>query len=466
MASACFHWRNDEARYCSKERRSSLLGALTAAARSAGVAGADGAGADPAASPVSTSRTTSHFVGKQRSDVRKATAIVNGDGHHRHRRRPAARAGRARQPDPACRPRRCERFCAQVLRNLIDEIAARSRRPSSRTSRSSDQEIERLLRTRRQQFPSQTPQAFSAYLCARSAPPSASLKRQIRGELAWQRLQRAEIEPFVNVGDEEVQGGDRPDDAVARHRRNIMSPKSSCRRPPRPRPQVAGQCRPTSSSRSAAARPSRPMRANSPKPRPRRSAAISAGCAPSSCPRSSPSAVQQMPVGAISEPIPIPGGFSIIAAGRQAPVVLTADPRDAVLSLMQMSVALPAGYDPRAGGGARPAARPGRPRAWAAAARAPAAAQTIGAEVVANDQVRVRDLPPALQQMLLNLSVGQATRRSARPERLSVLVLCGRDDPPAASRAELRTRSTNQMERGAGRQRARSVTCATCGAMR
>ena len=32
--------------------------------------------------------------------------------------------------------------------------------------------------------------------------------------------------------------------------------------------------------------------------------------------------------------------------------------------------------------------------------------------------------------MLLDLSVGQATPAFGSPERISVLVLCGRDDPP------------------------------------
>jgi peptidyl-prolyl cis-trans isomerase SurA len=35
--------------------------------------------------------------------------------------------------------------------------------------------------------------------------------------------------------------------------------------------------------------------------------------------------------------------------------------------------------------------------------------------------------------MLLTLSIGQATPPFGSPERISVLVLCGRDDPPAAS---------------------------------
>jgi peptidyl-prolyl cis-trans isomerase SurA len=47
--------------------------------------------------------------------------------------------------------------------------------------------------------------------------------------------------------------------------------------------------------------------------------------------------------------------------------------------------------------------------------------------------VRVRDLPPALQSMLLNLSIGQSTTPFGTfEEGVRVLVLCGRDDPGAA----------------------------------
>jgi peptidyl-prolyl cis-trans isomerase SurA len=52
---------------------------------------------------------------------------------------------------------------------------------------------------------------------------------------------------------------------------------------------------------------------------------------------------------------------------------------------------------------------------------------------VSNDQVRVRDLPAPLQQPLLALSVGQATAPFGSEERVSVLVLCGRDEPAPVS---------------------------------
>jgi peptidyl-prolyl cis-trans isomerase SurA len=65
---------------------------------------------------------------------------------------------------------------------------------------------------------------------------------------------------------------------------------------------------------------------------------------------------------------------------------------------------------------------------------AEAAATSIGAEVITNDQVRVRDLPPALQSTLLALGVGQATAPfGSSSDRVSILILCGRDDPDPAT---------------------------------
>ena len=57
-------------------------------------------------------------------------------------------------------------------------------------------------------------------------------------------------------------------------------------------------------------------------------------------------------------------------------------------------------------------------------------------EVVESDQVKMRDLPTALQEMMLQMQVGQATRPfGSIEEGVRVLVLCGRDmaDPTAPS---------------------------------
>jgi peptidyl-prolyl cis-trans isomerase SurA len=127
----------------------------------------------------------------------------------------------------------------------------------------------------------------------------------------------------------------------------------------------------------------------------------------------------------------VPGGFSIVALADKRQI-LVADPRDALLSLMQMSLTIPAGST-RAQIEARATQLGTTTQAMGGCGRSAEVAAGIGAEVVSNDQVRVRDLPPALQQMLLGLSVGQASPPFGSPERVSVLILCGRDDPAAAN---------------------------------
>ena len=290
------------------------------------------------------------------------------------------------------------------------------------------------------------------------------MKRQIRGEIAWQRLQRRQIEPFVTVGDDEVQAVIARLERAARHRR-ISGRRDLHLRDARNRGRGAGQCR--------ADRPADPRRRLlrglcppiSPKRRPPRVGGDLGWVRAEQLPDELAALVRQMPVGAISDPIPVPGGYSIVALvdTRQ---VLVADPRDARAQPDADVGRAARRARRRRRRGARPAARPRPPRRWAAAAAPPATAQRLGAELISNDQVRVRELPPPLQQMLLSLSVGQATPPFGSPERISVLVLCGRDDPPAATAPELRRRSIDSMQRAAGRTAARSVTCATSGGTR
>ena len=62
------------------------------------------------------------------------------------------------------------------------------------------------------------------------------------------------------------------------------------------------------------------------------------------------------------------------------------------------------------------------------------AAADIGAEVVDNDQLTVRDLPPALQEMVLKMQVGQATPPfGSAAEGISSLVLCGVTEAPSGN---------------------------------
>ena len=62
------------------------------------------------------------------------------------------------------------------------------------------------------------------------------------------------------------------------------------------------------------------------------------------------------------------------------------------------------------------------------------AAQSVNATVVANDAIKVRDLPDQLQPSLLELQVGQSTPPfGSIQDGVSVLMLCGRDDAKSAN---------------------------------
>jgi len=138
-------------------------------------------------------------------------------------------------------------------------------------------------------------------------------------------------------------------------------------------------------------------------------------------------ALRELPAGSISNPIPVPGGFSIIAV-QDTRKILTPDPRDAVLSLKQISIAFPKGTS--------------RAEAEPIVGRFAEASKTIGGcggaekiatefhgEVVTSDQVKMRDLPAALQRLMLPMQVGQATQPfGSLEEGVRVLVICGRDE--------------------------------------
>ncbi|HWC56899.1 MAG TPA: hypothetical protein VG434_08030 [Sphingomicrobium sp.] len=107
--------------------------------------------------------------------------------------------------------------------------------------------------------------------------------------------------------------------------------------------------------------------------------------------------------------------------------ILTADPRDAILSLKQVQITFPKGTT-------REAAEPIVARFGEATKNvggcggADKVAAEFHGEIVTSDQVKMRDLPPAMQRLMLPLQVGQATQPfGSLEEGVRVLVVCGRD---------------------------------------
>jgi peptidyl-prolyl cis-trans isomerase SurA len=359
--------------------------------------------------------------GSAMPSVVKATAIVNGDVITQtdvdQRLALLAIANGGEIPADEV-----DRLRQQVLRNLIDETlqiqAAKAEKIEIKKA-----DIDRTV-TRVATNVQQTPEQLEAYLKARGAS-IRSLRRQIEGELAWQRLQRAKIESGVSVGDEEVKAvldrltaskgsqeyrvGEIFLSATPANQAEAMANAGRILEQLRNGASFAGYARQYSEASTAAV------------------GGDLGWVRPEQLPAPLAAVVRQMNPGTISPPIPVPGGISIIAV-QDTRKILSRDPRDATLSLKQVSISFP----------------PGTPRQQAepVVARFAEAARNIGGcggaekiaadfrgEIVTSDQVKMRDLPPALQQMMLPMQVGQATQPfGSLDEGVRVLVICGREE--------------------------------------
>ncbi|HEU0100462.1 MAG TPA: peptidylprolyl isomerase [Allosphingosinicella sp.] len=366
------------------------------------------------------------FLTEEDPNVRKATAIVNGTVITRtevdHRLAIIRMAAGGQIP-----PEELPRLRQQVLRNLVDEvlqIQAAEQADIKITKAEVDQYFARYAQS---QF-KMTADQMGNFLRSNGASPE-TLKRQIHGEMAWARLQSRKIEPFVNISEDEVQAViERLNAAKGTQEFKVSEIFLSAT------PETAAETRANAERIVQQLRGGASFLAYARQFSEASTAAVGGDLGwvrSAQLPEALAAAVQAMPVGSVSDPIAIPGGFSIIqvADTRQ---VLTADPRDAVLSLKQMTIRFAPGspknvIQEKVQGLLRAVQTMG------GCGGAEAAAAPIGAEVVTNDQVKVRDLPPALQQTLLALGLGQATPAfGSDDDRVSVLVLCGRDDPDPA----------------------------------
>jgi peptidyl-prolyl cis-trans isomerase SurA len=396
------------------------VAAAAAVAQTTGTAGpAPTTGLDIPANP--------QFLAEDDPNLRKATAIVNGTVITRtevdHRLAIIRLASGGEIP-----AEELPRLRQQVLRNLVDEvlqIQAAEQADIKVQAREVDTYFARYAQS---QF-KQTPEQFAAFLRANGSSPD-TLKRQIHGEMAWTRLQRSKIEPFVNVSEDEVQAViDRLNAAKGTQEFKVSEIFLSAT------PETAAEVRANAVRIVQQLRGGASFLAYARQFSEASTAALGGDLGwvrVGQLPEALATAVQTMPMGTVSDPIAIPGGFSIVAV-TDTRQVLTADPRDAVLSLKQMTIPLPRGGT-RAQLEERAQALLRATQTMGGCGGAENAAAQIGAEVVTNDQVRVRDLPPALQPMLLALGIGQASPPfGASSERVSVLVLCGRDDPDPAT---------------------------------
>lgn len=364
--------------------------------------------------------------GRNDPALRKPTAIVNGDIitrtdiEHRLALIVAANGGQ-RVP-----PEELERLRAQVLRNLIDETLQIQEARGNKievTAQEIEQSYERVARNFKR-----TPAQMSEYLIGIGSSET-SIKRQIHGELAWNRLLRRRIEPFVNVGQEEVQSIiDRLN--AAKGQQEVRVGEIFLSATPETAQDVAinarriiDQIRQGGSFQAYARQFSEAS-----------TAAVGGDLGwvrPEQLPDTLATVAREMQIGTLAGPVEVPGGFSILYMNDKRQV-LTADPRDATLSLRQLAISFPQGTTQQQAT-ERAAEFANATRSIAGCGAAQEVAQRLGAEVVDNDQIRIRDLPLQLQDMMVNLQVGQATPPFGSPQDgVRVLVLCGRDEAETA----------------------------------
>jgi peptidyl-prolyl cis-trans isomerase SurA len=380
------------------------------------------AGSQPATTGLDIPAHARFLGGDEDPHLRKATAIVNGvvitrtDVDQRLALIQIANGGRI----PA---EELPRLRQQVLRNLVDEvlqIQAAEAQEIKLTTKDVDAYFERYAQ---QQF-KMTPDQLSTYLRANGAS-AETIKRQIHGEMAWSRLQRSRIEPFVNVSEEEVKAViDRLNAAKGQPEFKVSEIFLSAT------PETAAEAQANAQRIVQQLRAGASFLAYARQFSEASTAAVGGDLGwvrAEQLPDALGAVVRAMPMNSISDPIAVPGGFSIVSL-TDTRQVLTADARDAVLSLKQVSIDFPKGA-PRAFVEEKLQSLIRASQTMGGCGGAEAAAASLGAEVISNDQVVVRELPAPLQQTLLALGIGQATQPFGTEERVSILVLCGRDDP-------------------------------------
>jgi len=364
------------------------------------------------------------IMGTVDPNIRKATAIVNGDiitdtdVDHRLGLVLIANSGQVN-------PEERDVLRLQVLRNLIDE-KLQIQEAEQHEVRVPEAEVEAAYARVAANF-RQNREAFEAFLREGGSSP-ASIKQQIRGELAWTRLLRRRVEPFINVGDDEVQSVIRKLEE-AKGQEEYRVGEIFLAAPPELQAQVmADAARIVEQVRAGASFVAYARQFSEAS-----TAAVGGDLGWVRAEQLSPAlqgVVSTLPRGSVSDPVAVPGGVAIIAVVEKRQV-LSVDPANAILSLKQLTIPLPAGIS-EADARKLAASVQEKTRNMGGCGKADEVARQIGAEVVTNDQLRLGDLPLPLQQIMGSMQVGNATPPfGSAADGLRVLVLCGRDDPPA-----------------------------------
>ncbi len=366
------------------------------------------------------------LFGKFDPNVRKPTALVNGaviTGTDVDQRAALFMATRQVKLSPA----EMQQFRLQVVRQLIDETLQIQQAKTADVKIVPD-EIQKSYDGVARNF-GKSSADMRAYL--RSVGSSErTLKRQIEGELSWNRYLRRKVD--VNVGDEEVNA------IIAKlkasqgtteyHVREIYLKADSDRSQ-----EVFNQARQIMESiqKREKGDDSFGYYATTFSDATTRSTGGDLDWLTEAqlaqLPPSLVEAIKAMTPEHLAGPVEVPGGFSIIYLVDTRKVGV-ADPLDAKLTLKQISVRFPEGTT-QAQATARVSEFAKLSQGIRGCGEVAKVAATMGAEVVDNDSVRIKDLPGPLRDIMVKLQVGESTPPFGSPkDGVRTLVLCGRDE--------------------------------------
>ncbi|GAA4776031.1 peptidylprolyl isomerase [Stakelama sediminis] len=366
------------------------------------------------------------IFGHQDPNIRKPTAIVNGSvitGTDVDQRLAMVVALNKLKLDPKDE----DQLKLQILRSLIDETLEIQAAKQDDISVSTDEIAQAYTRVA-QRF-NKTPQELSQYL-KEIGSSAYSLQHQIQGEIAWNHVLDRKVSPFVNVGDAEVKAIlDRLKAAKGTeeyHLKEIYLPATASNE------QQVIESMKQMLEKMKQGVPFQYFAKNYSQATTASQGGDLGWVRPAMLPNSLADAAASMSVGQVAGPVQVPGGFSLIFL-QDKRQVLTADPRDAVLSLRQVTISIPKDSTKEQAQSIAQnfAAETQKIQGCGGVDKI---AQQLHAEVVDNDSVQVRSLPPQLQDIMLKMKVGEVTPPFGSLEQgIRVLVLCGRDDPKAAS---------------------------------
>ena len=355
--------------------------------------------------------------------VRKATAIVNGDVitgtdvEHRLALIILANGGKIAEDEK-------QRLRVQILSNLIDE-SLQIQEAKANDIVVKKAEIDQSFARVGQGF-KRTPAQMADYLKANGSS-ERSIKRQIEGEMAWSRLLNRKIS--VNISEEEVKAaverltkmkgtteyrvGEIYMSATPETQEQVFANMNKILEQLHGGGSFAAYARQFSESSLASVGGDMGF--------------VRRGRLPTELDAVLPT----MQMGQVVGPLAVSGGFSILYL-IDTKKILVADPRDAIMSLRQIAISFAPGLTATQAQ-ARADSFVKAIEKMQGCGGAEAVAKEFGGEIVDNDRMAMRDLPPALQDMLLPLQVGQSTQPfGTQKEGVRVLTVCGRDDPPSA----------------------------------